>query len=64
MLSNSLALKVSSLALGNRDSSSKIARKAIGFSNIAMQGPKSIPKSTFAQSRPSLTYSSCSRVNM
>merc|ERR1712156_651091 len=50
--------------LGKRDSSSKMARKAMGFSNMSMHFCRSMPKSTLAQSRPSLTYISCSRVNM
>merc|ERR1711881_234122 len=36
----------------------------MGFSNMMIQAAKSIPKSTMAQSIPSLTYSSCSTTNM
>merc|ERR1712038_1917609 len=48
----------------HRDSSSQMANNPIGFSNMVMHTCKSIPKSTLARSIPSLTYSSCSRVNM
>merc|ERR1712061_268122 len=56
----SFSSKDLSVALGKRDSSSRMAQIPMGFSNMMIQAAKSIPKSTMAQSIPSLTSSSCS----
>ena len=60
----SFSSRVLSVALGNSDSSSRIAHTPIGFSHMLMQAARSIPKSTICQSIPSLTYSSCSITNL
>merc|ERR1719394_1745898 len=59
-----LSSKDLSEALGNIVSSSRMARRPIGFSMSWMVASKSMPKSTISHSMPSLTYSSCSNTNM
>jgi len=59
-----LSSKDLSEAFGNNVSSSRIARRPIGFSMSWIVASRSMPKSTISHSMPSRTYSSCSRTNI